>query len=323
MGSETSSLADGDHGDERYDPDDVDRFDDDVSGEVEFPEDERVGYRVLNVARDSPASTKEDSNLLVSFFDVLIAANGNRLLDNDWFVKCIRDAENGAIELVVYNCKMRTVRDVVIKPSRAWGEGKSLLGLTIKYDSFDDDADDFTLRVLDVYPDSPAAAAGLCAGDDYLLGTPHMTFQDLDDLNDAVLASVDALAPMEIYVYNAKTDAVRRTAIAPSDAWGGDGLIGCSIGQGYLHRIPFQCRNTLGVNGFDDANFIDANHQRHHPASATFNQNQNHPRAATLLGPGSIVESDLTHHVVRLDWGIRSDAATVVARLRDEHVERC
>lgn len=35
--------------------------------------------------------------------------------------------------------------------------------------------------------------------------------------------------PMCVNVYNSRNDTIREAIIIPSDKWGGDGLLGCSI----------------------------------------------------------------------------------------------
>lgn len=89
--------------------------------------------------------------------------------------------------------------EVQLTPSRKW-PGKGLLGVTIRFDCFQD-AENHLLHVtvrslyasafpkisqlellfLDlnqkVLPGSPAAVAGLRSGSDYLLGTPEIVFR--------------------------------------------------------------------------------------------------------------------------------------------------
>lgn len=43
------------------------------------------------------------------------------------------DNREGTVKLQIYNWKSQTYRDVEIHPSMNWG-GKSLLGMTIRYD---------------------------------------------------------------------------------------------------------------------------------------------------------------------------------------------
>lgn len=51
---------------------------------------------------------------------------------------------------------------------------------------------------------------------------------------------------LAIYVYNAQSDVVRCVTLVPRDDWGGEGVLGCNVGQGYLHRLPTGCRSSPG-----------------------------------------------------------------------------
>ncbi|CAN0226581.1 unnamed protein product, partial [Discosporangium mesarthrocarpum] len=136
-------------------------------GNVQSAEDEAVGYRVLGVQPNSPASDVG----LVSFFDFIVAANAGlplRALDNS-FIETIKGSVDKPLPLTVYNYKSQTERDVTITPSRTWG-GQGMLGVTIRFDSYHN-ADDNLVRVLEVAPGSPSQIAGLEPGKDYLLGT--------------------------------------------------------------------------------------------------------------------------------------------------------
>lgn len=44
--------------------------------------------------------------------------------------------------------------------------------------------------------------------------------------------------PLRLYVYSSTTDQCREVTLIPNLSWGGDGMLGCEIGFGYLHRIP-------------------------------------------------------------------------------------
>ena len=68
---------------------------------------EVVGYRVLGVQPNSPASKIG----LVSFFDFIIAANGVPLKTLDsTFIDLIKASEDKPLPLTVYNCKASTTR---------------------------------------------------------------------------------------------------------------------------------------------------------------------------------------------------------------------
>lgn len=48
--------------------------------------------------------------------------------------------------------------------------------------------------------------------------------------------------PLKLFVYNSDTDTCRDVVVTANSAWGGDGLLGCGIGYGLLHRIPTEVR---------------------------------------------------------------------------------
>lgn len=83
----------------------------------------------------------------------------------------IEDSEDKPLELTIFNTKNRETRRVVCQPNRRWG-GAGLLGMTIKFDTFED-AEDSVFHVLEVEPNSPASKAGLLPFDDFILGTPR------------------------------------------------------------------------------------------------------------------------------------------------------
>jgi len=198
-----------------------------------------VGYRVLGVQPNSPAASAG----LVSFFDFVVAANNYPLkeLDNK-FVEMIKESEGKPLPLTIFNIKSETTRDVIITPKRNWG-GQGMLGVTIRFDSYWR-AEESLVRVLEVASDSPAQLAGLQPANDYLLGTAEKVFKDTDTLHDAVRAHIDSI--VEFFVYNTTTDEVRVAVVMPTYQWNGDGCLGCSVGHGYLHRLPHKCKQSTG-----------------------------------------------------------------------------
>mmetsp|Transcript_2331 Transcript_2331/g.3111 ORF Transcript_2331/g.3111 Transcript_2331/m.3111 type:complete len:163 (+) Transcript_2331:222-710(+) len=120
-----------------------------------------------------------------------------------------------------------------------------MLGVTIRFDTYYI-ADEQLVRVLDVEPGSPAAAAGLKAESDYILGTAEQAFTDSDDLSRALLENLDR--QIDVYVYNTDTDEVRVASLVPTRQWGGNGCLGANVAHGYLHRLPARCRGTNGIS---------------------------------------------------------------------------
>ncbi|KAG5175861.1 GRASP55/65 PDZ-like domain-containing protein [Tribonema minus] len=200
-----------------------------------------VGYRVLGVQPNSPASAVG----LVSFFDFIVAANGIPLQQLDsTLMEMIKASENKPLPITVYNYKSDSLRSITITPSRKpYYEG--MLGVTIRFDSYFQ-ADDHLVRVLSVVKNSPAHIAGLMPETDYLLGTAERVFKDTDALHDELMRHLEQT--MEIYVYSTETDQVRVVVVLPTLEWGGEGCLGAEMAHGYLHRLPAQCRTTTGVS---------------------------------------------------------------------------
>jgi hypothetical protein len=199
----------------------------------------KVGYRVLGVQPNSPASQIG----LVSFFDFIVAANGVPLtaLDNT-FIELIKASEDKPLPLKVYNCKSRTFRELELIPSRNW-PGEGMLGVTIRFDVYHN-AEECLCHVTDVDPESPADLAGLIPGKDYLLGTLEKDFKTPEILYDELRAHINT--PIDFYVYNTDTDEVRICVVMPSNDWGGDGLLGAGVANGLLHALPSHCCETNG-----------------------------------------------------------------------------
>lgn len=239
---------------------------------------ETLGYRVLGVQPNSPASAAG----LVSFLDFLVGCNGVMLMgsgegleegdeyDDVDFPKVLREHEGKELELcefwplqicgcahlvlfilmphaflyfaVVHNIKSNSQRLVKITPSSSWG-GAGLLGVTIRLDNYGG-ADERLIRVLSVEHNSPAAIAGLTPLTDYLLGTTSASFDSDEMLAEVLYVHVDRI--VEIYVYSTVTDMVRVVTLMPTHSWGGRGLLGAEVGTGYLHGFPKSVRETDG-----------------------------------------------------------------------------
>ncbi|KAL7472204.1 hypothetical protein ACHAXS_012536 [Conticribra weissflogii] len=211
---------------------------------------ETLGYRVLGVQPNSPASAAG----LVSFLDFLVGCNGEMLLgsgegleegeeyDDVDFPGVLRDNVGKELELLVHNIKSNSQRLVKITPTADWG-GAGLLGVTIRLDNYGG-ADERLIRVLSVEHNSPAAIAGLVPMSDFLLGTASTSFESDEVLAEVLMMHVDRI--VEIYVYSSESDVVRVVTLMPTLSWGGRGLLGAEVGTGYLHRFPKSCRGTDG-----------------------------------------------------------------------------
>ncbi|KAF9185080.1 Golgi reassembly-stacking protein 2 [Haplosporangium sp. Z 767] len=194
----------------------------------------RYGYHVLRVKEDSPA----DKAGLRPFFDYIVAVNNIRLNTESVTLREQMEAcEGKTMILDVYSTREQKLRRIEMTPTRNWGDGEddSLLGCSIRFDLFDTILD-VVWHILDVKTGSPAEQSGLCAHRDYVIGTPLGIMRGESDLYDLVEDYMGE--PLPLHVYNLDTNQVREVIIVPSEDWGGEGLLGCDVGYGYLHRLP-------------------------------------------------------------------------------------
>eukprot|EP01134_Creolimax_fragrantissima_P001605 CFRG1605T1 len=189
------------------------------------------GYHVVKVHRDSPADLAD----LTPFFDYIVSINGHRLDKEDSTLADQLNSNVGmAITIIVYNSRIRAVRELTIVPSNSWG-GTGLLGASIRFCSFENAAEN-VWHILEVQPDSPVSKAGIRSNIDYIIGSSDTTLYDQNSFYSLV-ETMDK-QPMNLYVYDISNDTCREVIVTPDMDWGGDGSLGCSIGYGLLHRIP-------------------------------------------------------------------------------------
>jgi len=189
------------------------------------------GFRVHRVEPNSPGHTAG----LQSIVDYIVVANGVRLeTDDGSFVRMIQESKGSELRICVFNTHTLRSRETTLIPDDTWG-GNGLLGITIRFDVAQP-VEKHTLRVLDVYNNSPASLAGLDAYNDYILAVGDLLFDGPDEFGELVQYNCDR--PVRLYVYNARSEQVRELVITPSRSWGGDGCLGCGVGSGYLHTLP-------------------------------------------------------------------------------------
>ncbi|KAL8437868.1 hypothetical protein ACSSS7_000631 [Eimeria intestinalis] len=181
-----------------------------------------AGFRVLRVFPGTPAETAN----LEFFFDFLVQIEEEPLCSPEVSVQSVLkriDAAEG-----------RPIQ-VYIQPTRS-ASSLLLLGVSLQFCPFEV-ALCSPLRVLGVLPNSPAEKAGLHAGDDYILGDDKGAFRGVSDL---IMGAEEHLgSALSLYVFNKETEQVRTVVLQPCDTWGGDGCLGCDVGSGFLHRVPF------------------------------------------------------------------------------------
>ena len=103
----------------------------------------------------------------------------------------------------------------IFRPSNNWG-GQGLLGISIRFCSFKN-ATENVWHILDIEPNSPAAAAGLKPYSDYIIGADSV-LQESEDLFSLIEAHDNK--PLKLFVYNVTTDSCRSITITPNSRWG-------------------------------------------------------------------------------------------------------
>ncbi|KAH9457012.1 hypothetical protein MJO29_010993 [Puccinia striiformis f. sp. tritici] len=207
-------------------------------------------YHVLRVAECSPAAEAG----IEPFFDYIVGIGGQQVTeDGEKLANWLDEAEGKSIVLQVYSSRKQDVRSVQTSPSRKWssndqlGSGiqqpqPSLLGLSLRLCS-PQNALANVWHVLDIIEGSPAQDAGLVPFGDWIIGYAGGILRGENELYEVVEQHEGS--PLRLFVYNADYEVTREVVIVPNRSWGsGEGLLGCSIGFGLLHRIPKTTTNT-------------------------------------------------------------------------------
>ncbi|KAK4056394.1 hypothetical protein OIO90_002537 [Microbotryomycetes sp. JL221] len=216
---------------------------------------QRQAFHVLRVADGSPAA---DAGV-DPFFDFLVGVNGQALGDDvDILTDALEQNEGRQITLQVYSTKRKEMREVTVVPSRTWssaaaatqsqepsGAQPSLLGLSLRLCN-PQQALEQVWHVLEILEGSPAQDAGkfgvavqydrLVPFGDWVVGYAGGVLRGEGDFYDVVESHIDK--PLRLFVYNADYDVTREAILVPNRNWGGEGLLGCGVGYGLLHRIP-------------------------------------------------------------------------------------
>merc|ERR1712176_1045541 len=212
---------------------------------IEIPGGGSEGYHVLRVQPNSPGEKAG----LEPFFDFIVMIGNTRLdRDNENLKEILKVNVEKPIKLMVFSSKTITCREVMLTPSTLWG-GQGLLGVSIRFCTFEN-AHENVWHILEVENSSPAHFAGLRSFTDYIIGADSISLAEQDDLFSLVEAHDGR--PLKLFVYNSETDSCRDVVVTPNSAWGGDGLLGCGIGYGLLHRIPTEVREHTKSKGTVD-----------------------------------------------------------------------
>ncbi|GAA6011171.1 hypothetical protein JCM10207_005524 [Rhodosporidiobolus poonsookiae] len=203
---------------------------------------QQTAFHVLRVAEGSPAAEAG----LEPFFDFIVGAGGRQIGDEiDALTDVLENSEGRQVPLQVYSTKRKELRDVYVVPSRTWSsEGApggqvdgqpSLLGLSLRLCN-PAHALEQVWHVLEILEGSPAQSAGLVPFGDWIVGYAGGVLRGEGDFYDVVESHVDK--PLRLFVYNSDYDVTREAILVPNRSWGGEGLLGCGVGYGLLHRIP-------------------------------------------------------------------------------------
>ncbi|CAO1627311.1 unnamed protein product [Sympodiomycopsis kandeliae] len=215
----------------------------------------KQGYHVVRVAANSPAHLAG----IEPFFDFCVGLDGVALTFNENFEakedggagmedalgvrKKLEEREGTEVVLNVWSSKRQELRDIPLVPSRSWSTSSSsdsssqpsLLGLTLR-PCAPHLALSSVWHILDILENSPAESAGLVPFGDYIIGWSNGILKHEGDFYELVESHQGR--PLRLYVYNSDYDHTREIIIVPNREWGGEGLLGCGVGFGLLHRIP-------------------------------------------------------------------------------------
>ncbi|EGG09278.1 uncharacterized protein MELLADRAFT_71291 [Melampsora larici-populina 98AG31] len=203
------------------------------------------GYHVLRVADSSPASEAG----IEPFFDYIVGIGGQSITeDGDLLTNWLDQSEGKPIVLQVYSSRRQEVRNIRALPNRKWSMSPtndskpSLLGLSLRLCS-PENALENVWHILDIIEGSPAQDAGLVPFGDWVIGYAGGILRGENDFYRVVEEHEER--PLRLFVYNADYEVTREVVIIPNRSWGsGEGLLGCSIGFGLLHRIPKTTTST-------------------------------------------------------------------------------
>lgn len=169
------------------------------------------------------------------------------------FATEVKNCAGNAISLGIWSANGQRIRETYVQVPRDAGS----LGLSLQWAPVSSTED--VWHILDVASNSPADVAGLLPYADYVIGSPEGLVRGEAGLGElveqvsrafpfhslscscltALLKSLQHIdQPLILYVHNNEYNLTRPVTITPSRSWGGQGLLGCTLGFGALHRIP-------------------------------------------------------------------------------------
>ncbi|KAK8181826.1 GRASP55/65 PDZ-like domain-containing protein [Phyllosticta capitalensis] len=238
---------------------------------------EAWGFQILRNTNDTLP--------LEPWFDFVIGING-RTIDNPdptLFAKEVRNSAGSTISLGIWSAKGQRIRELYVPiPAET-----PTLGLSLQWTPLS--STDDVWHILDVSPNSPADVAGLLPYGDYIIGSPEGLVKGESGLGE--LVEDYANRPLRLFVYNHEYNVTRPVTITPSRSWGGQGLLGCVLGFGALHRLPAPLEEPPAGPGetlFDGSDHAAAAATAPHSSRASpapLNSTNTPPPAGTLAPP--------------------------------------
>ena len=127
-------------------------------------------------------------------------------------------------------------------------------------------------HVLQVHQNSPASLAGIIQDEDYILDAQPEQLSELLHLN--------LRKPVPVIVYNAALDELRQVIVMPDDRWGGNGILGCDLGYGIMHRVALGWAKYHSIQDLTvkECKGNDCDHKHLHKQSSSHQKHdhQNH-----------------------------------------------
>lgn len=139
--------------------------------------------------------------------------------------------------LKVYNILQRGTRLVTLVPATQGSTSVELIGAKLRFENYTE-AHTYLVAIKDVYLGGPAHQSSLHPHCDFIVGTPELTFTDVQMF--AKYLQVNKGQEIDLVVYNLNEEACRHVRLTPSDSWGrrDQGLIGAEVCMGLLNTIP-------------------------------------------------------------------------------------
>lgn len=142
---------------------------------------------------------------------------------------------NHPMNVTVYNSRLDNVRQLVMTPAVGWGDD-GILGCSVRFVECSS-ANERVWHVLNITPDSPSEKASLVPEKDYIIASLDKILVEEDDF--IFLIEKNPRQQLRFVVFNTDSGMCREVIVEPIvDAYG-KGSIGCAIGFGALHRVPY------------------------------------------------------------------------------------